>query len=416
MRWLTEKDIRNKLNNNNYDIRTMNKEKVRFVDQKCTPDVLCIVCDCILDYIEQNGNDYFTAKDIWMSDYAINNVKNIFKKPDLTNESAKSEYDKFFPQPMELLAFAGVLELDIERYRKSKRNFYRVADETMLTFIAIREINAVEFLNVFMERVLTDSGLFQYFESFFERQDNTSLQTARAKFIQFIHKYTNIKGDYEPKRIFPKVLNPMCFKRNIRGIEDGNITSNIVTMTILTYNKDNFRDIYLEKPKGMTRKEYVDENHITIRDELTEYQVMKAKRLLRMYNDEFKGGISEVNDGSESTEYASEMHHIFPKNEFPTIKAFIENLIALTPTQHRNYAHVIDKTTNYKIINRDYQYLCLMSKSSHIKENLLNEEYKIYDFSKFKEVLATGLDNDRFYDIEEMDFNEINRMIEIYYN
>ena len=104
------------------------------------------------------------------------------------------------------------------------------------------------------------------------------------------------------------------------------------------------------------------------------------------------------------------------KNEFPTIKAFIENLIALTPTQHRNYAHVIDKTTNYKIINRDYQYLCLMSKSSHIKENLLNEEYKIYDFSKFKEVLATGLYNDSFYDIEEMDFNEINRMIEIYYN
>ena len=285
----------------------------------------------------------------------------------------------------------------------------------MLTFIAIREINAVEFLNVFMERVLTDSGIFQYFKNFFDKQDNNSLQMARLKFIEFIHKYTNIKKDYEPKRMFPKVLNPMCFKRNLKGIKDGNITSGVITMINLTYNKDNFRDIYLEKPKGMTRKEYVDKNDTTIKDELTEYQVMKAKRLLKMYNDEFKGGVSEINDGNEITEYASEMHHIFPKNEFPTIKAFIENLIALTPTQHRNYAHVIDKVTNYKIINKDYQYLCLIAKSSHIEENLLTEEYKIYDFSKFKEMLAIGLDNENFYEIEEMDFNEINRMIGIYY-
>ena len=28
------------------------------------------------------------------------------------------------------------------------------------------------------------------------------------------------------------------------------------------------------------------------------------------------------------------MHHIFPANEFPSIADYLENLIALTPTQH----------------------------------------------------------------------------------
>ena len=36
---------------------------------------------------------------------------------------------------------------------------------------------------------------------------------------------------------------------------------------------------------------------------------------------------------------AAHMHHIFPESIFPEICYYLENIIALTPTQHLNYAH-----------------------------------------------------------------------------
>jgi len=52
------------------------------MDQKVTPDVLCLISDCVLQFIE-NGNKEFTAKDIWESHYANSNIKDIFNKPDV---------------------------------------------------------------------------------------------------------------------------------------------------------------------------------------------------------------------------------------------------------------------------------------------------------------------------------------------
>ena len=40
------------LNKYNYDIRQ--SKNARWIDQKCTPDVISIIADCILEYTEYN--------------------------------------------------------------------------------------------------------------------------------------------------------------------------------------------------------------------------------------------------------------------------------------------------------------------------------------------------------------------------
>lgn len=95
-----QQDIINFCNKYNYDVRITGNG--RWIDQKCTADVLTVVADCIYYYALENENKEFTTSDIWHYKYTIENVESIFKKPDVESSSAKNEYDKFFQQPMEL--------------------------------------------------------------------------------------------------------------------------------------------------------------------------------------------------------------------------------------------------------------------------------------------------------------------------
>ena len=111
---------------------------------------------------------------------------------------------------------------------------------------------------------------------------------------------------------------------------------------------------------------------------------------------------------------ANKIHHIFPVNEFPIIADYLENLIALTPTQHLLYAH---PNNNTQYIDRMYQYLCLVAKTGTIRDNLLGkkEEPIIYDFYLYQIVLNTGLGTEEFFDIQEMDFDGLLNRIEKFY-
>jgi hypothetical protein len=102
--------IDNLLQSINYDIRI--HKDARFMDQKCTPDVVCIIADCIINLRESEPNKEFTVQDIWDSQYFIKNVKAIFNKPSATNPTTKSEYDKFIQQPLRLLSSAHVLHIE----------------------------------------------------------------------------------------------------------------------------------------------------------------------------------------------------------------------------------------------------------------------------------------------------------------
>lgn len=107
MKFLTDKDILEFINTHDYDVRKSGN--ARWIDQKCTADVICIISDCILNYYQENGDVEFTSRDIWYSEYSVANIQNIFKKVDVESDSAENEYDKFFQQPMKLLAYAGIL-------------------------------------------------------------------------------------------------------------------------------------------------------------------------------------------------------------------------------------------------------------------------------------------------------------------
>lgn len=393
----------------------------RWIDQKCTPDVVSFIADCIYNFAVENPKKEFTSRDIWFSDYAVQNTEAVFKKPSPKQNAAKNEYDKFFQQPMKLFANARLLT---ER-KSGNKNLYAVNSLEILEYIAISEKNALKFLRRYIEKVLSDSEMNCHFQKFFENQksvlDNKDklkklYNDVREQFFYFTQRYTPIKKNYEPGRIFTKVINPLAYFYNSYGTESGHISKDVITFDVLMYNRNNFRDIYANKPKGITRKAYAKEHPVKINEKYYDYQSAKAKRFLRIFNDQIRNGLTEHLEKEYFKDAAIHIHHIFPKALFPEICYYLENLIALTPTQHYNYAHSNGRTQE---INVEYQKLLLLSKADRIKENI-EESYsekveRIYEFPKFLHVLSVGFDNDEVETIQDMDFISVMNTINVHY-
>lgn len=179
------------------------------------------------------------------------------------------------------------------------------------------------------------------------------------------------------------------------------------------YNQRNWRDILSEKPKDMTRVDYEVTLPNPNENYMTTYRINRAKKNLRRFNDRYRNGKTEVFDERHIQDLATQMHHIFPVSDFPKIADYLENLIALTPTQHFVYAH---PKNNTKYIDREYQYLCLVAKTGTIRENLVMNTGSpvIYDFNLFLKVLSIGLGNDEFYKVPNLDFDTLLGQIEQY--
>lgn len=400
-----EEQIKEFLRKNDYDVRKSHNG--RWIDQKCTMDVLSVVADCILEYLGDDIEKKFTTRDIWYSEYTIENVQSIFNKPS-PKDKATNEYDKWFGQPLKLLGYSKVLE----EVKISNKNVYKVNNIEILKYIASRDRFAHKFLVMYITKVLRDSGIYGYFDSFFEKQNKEYYYKLRDQFFLFIQKNTPINGDLECGRIFTKVLNPLAFELKKKGSVGGRISNFNVTLDMLMYNRTNWRDEYNKKPKEITREECEREN-LNADDKMSNYKINKAKKELRKYNMKYRQGLSEVNDDVDTGELATHIHHIFTASEFPIIAYYIENLIALTPTQHFNYAHV---NGNTNLINYNYQRLCLIAKIGMIKENLLNDQLpKIYSFEDLCYVLNIGFRTDKFENIKDLDFETILTYIDFMY-
>ena len=365
---LTQQDIIDFCNQHNYDIRESHNG--RWIDQKCAADVVTVIADCIYNYEIEHTGSIFTTPDIWHYDYAVENVESIFKKPGVESEAAKNEYDKFFQQPMEMLANAQVLK----KTKHGNRNFYQVNDINILEYIALRERNALFFLKIYIEKVLADSGIYSAFEEFFATQTKESYQNVKQAFSNFTINNTKINGVVECNRIFIKVLNPLAYFKNSCGTEKGRISEQNITYDMLMYNRNNFRDIYADKPKGVTRKEYAVTHPVEVNEAYYHYQSTKAKRYLRIFNDQKRNGQTEHLEAAHMNDRAIHMHHIFPEAVYPEICYYLENIIALTPTQHLNYAHPNGHTQE---VDDQYQHLLLLSKADRIYENLTDMNFQI---------------------------------------
>lgn len=389
-----------------YDIRKSGD--ARWIDQKCTYDVVSIIADCINEYVENSNCEEFTVSDIWHSDYARENVISIFSKPD-PELKAGSEYDKYFGQPIKLLGYSHVLKV-----RKEKnRYYYSINNKEILDKIALRPMNALNFLYEYICKVLSDSELMKSFEDFFRVQTKDAYKDVRDNFISFTIKNTKINGETECGRIFTKVINPLAFKLKKLGTKKGKISKFAITLNDLQYNRLNWRDELSGKDKSVTRSEYEPTAAQLQARALATYTVNKAKKSVRKFNDIFNNGQSEVIQSTELVK-ATQAHHIFAQSEYPSIADFIENLIMLTPNQHFSMAHPNNKT---QYIDKDFQYICLIAKSTTIHDNLMSDnDDKFYDFDDYKYVLNTGLETEEFSSVENLDFASILDKIDYFYS
>lgn len=405
---LTQQNIIDFCEQYDYDIRKTGNG--RWIDQKCAADVVTVIADCIYNFAQEDKNKIFTTPDIWHYDYAVENVESIFKKPGVESDAAQNEYDKFFQQPMEMLAHAQVLK----KTKQGRKNFYQVNNLEVLEYIALRERNALFFIKTYIEKVLRDSGIYSNFEEFFQKQTKDAYQDVKKTFSDFTIRYTKINGVVECNRIFIKVLNPLAYFNNSYGTERGRMSDHIITYDMLMYNRNNFRDIFADKPKGVTRKEYAATHPVEVNEDYYRYQSAKVKRYLRSFNDQIRSGQTEHLEPDHLNDRAIHMHHIFPEADYPTICYFIENIIALTPTQHLNYAHPNGHTQE---IDEQYQHLLLLSKADRIQENITNNDVEtIYEFANFLFVLSVGFDNDDVLETNDMDFCSVMNIINNYYN
>lgn len=363
-----------------FDVRKSND--ARFMDQKVTPDVLCIIADCVLNFVADREIE-FTKDDIWESSYFNINVKNIFNKPDAKNATTAQEYDKFTSQPLRMLAYSGVLSMR----KEGNRNYYRINNKEILEFIAMKERNSYIFLYHYLIKVLSDSGQLKYFEDFRDRcQDGTinknDFSDLKTRFQRFIIGNTPINTIVEVNRIFPKILNVYACENNIQGTIKGRLSDNQFYYTDLMYNRPNWRDI--SKNKNISRNESIQEHESLMMEQneaYSNYMVQKAMSMIRkMYRE------SEIKDQWANGE-ATQVHHMFSSSEFPHLAHYLENLIKLTPTQHFTKAHPSNKTN---LINKDYQLVCLLAKSDSIEKSLNKGEF-FYRKESFIFVINEGL-------------------------
>ncbi|OPG51429.1 restriction endonuclease [Helicobacter pylori] len=370
---MKEQQIIDFLKIRDYDIRKT--QNARWIDQKCTPDVLSIVADCILEFTQYNIEKSFSIRDIWDSHYTNENVKMIFSKPDLNSDFSMHEYDKFFSQPIKLLAYSGILF----ETKTGNRNIYTIQNIELLEYLMQRETNALKFLILYIQKVLMDSGIDPIFDNFLQKQDTESFKQLKDGFTHFTINNTAINNTTECFRIFTKIINPLAFYYGKKGTRKGYLSNTIITKDELNYNRINWRDI--GKDKNTTRQEYDLINSRGIAN--SNYLISKAKKVVKQYNDNFNHSLSEVK-GENETAQATQMHHIFPVQDFPIIANYIENLIAPTPNQHFIYAHPNNQT---RLIDKDFQYICLLAKTTTI----LNDTQGVYDWNDYIVVLNTGL-------------------------
>ncbi|MGL5723624.1 hypothetical protein [Cetobacterium sp.] len=391
-------DIQNFLNLYNYDIRI--SRNARFMDQKVTPDVLCIVADCICEYLNNHEFEIeFTSTNIREQEYSNHNVKNIFNKPGIDNSATKNEYDKFFQQPLKMLAYANILSEE----KKGTQIFFKINKNgfDILKYISLRERNSFEFLILYLKKVLLDSNLDPLFKIFLTNPDIDNYINLKKNFEDFIIMYTPINNILEPRRIFPKILNPLSFKYKVQGTKKGFFSKAIITWDELMYNRPNFRD--LSKDKNITRVEaFKMKNEKSTKTEAyIKYTITKAKKFIHNYYE-----FSEINSEIASIYH---IHHIYPQNQFPEFKSYTENLIKLTPAQHFENAHPYG--TQY--IDLTFQRLCILTKIKHIETYLSNGYEDLYS----KDSLVNLLNSCLFIkENNDLKINESSSFLNIRYN
>lgn len=385
----------------NLDIRIKGNNP-RFIDQKCTPDVLSFIADSIINLDKEE----FIRDDIWTLDYFKKNAVLIFNKPSPNNSKVSNEYDKFISQPLDLLSYAGILV----KNKVGNKNKFTINNDTrdILEYIAMRDRNAYLFLLAYLTKMLTDSGFIKHIDYFIATQTQEAYALLKSKFEYFLIGNSNLGnrgsfngGKVEARRIFSKVINVFAVDKNSLGTAKGHLSKSIITYQDLMYNEINFRD--LGKLKNISRKEE-KENRLSSPQKYNKFLIQKAMQWIRRHHK-----YSEVTDDLYGP--TAEVHHMFPKKDFYEISGYIENLIALTAGQHKDRAH---PKSNGNEIDLMYQCVCLRAKNKTIQKELESGNPSQYSKHDFIYVLNTGFKQPDFVP-QSSTFQEIDNLICRYY-
>jgi len=288
--------ITSHLNSINFDITKSGN--ARFIDQKCTPDILNSVAESILEFIKDDVSKSFTVKDIWSSSFANDVMVERFQKPVVTHANAQNEYDKVFSQPIKLFEYAQLLTIT---GKTGSATTYKVTQIEILNHISINDSKSLYFLVSYLNKVLKDTGIANLFEQFFTKPDRDSFNKLKESYCHFIIEHTPINSDTEVRRIFTKIVNPLAFKKRSLGTKSGRLSLRPISYAELFYNRVNFRDI--SKPKDEPRKRFLKSLSVTGSSEA--YQIEKAKRQIKKYHQQK----SETHRFQH--EKANHVHHIF---------------------------------------------------------------------------------------------------------
>lgn len=190
-----------------------------------------------------------------------------------------------------MLSASGVLK----EKRCGRLNVFCISQTSLdiLEFISISEKRCLDFLVRYIIKTLKDSNIWNIFENFFHFQTKSTFDELKIKYVNFIKHNSRIgsrtssnnrnlnAGKVEIGRIFTKVLNPISFSLSKKGTERGHMSKRNITFDMLMYNRENFRDILLEKPKNMTRSDYLTSNREAFITIHFRYLSQKAKNVLR---------------------------------------------------------------------------------------------------------------------------------------
>lgn len=376
-----------------FDLDVRKSHDARFVDQKCTPDIVCFMADCVMNMVATKP--VFVINDVWETQYFIRNTRVIFNKPWANDKKAYNEYNKVLSQPLKLLAYAHILNVKMVNGALT----FSVANEDLLDYISRKDRNAYNFLYCYFMKVMSDSGFMKHFEEY-AKESVANPVVARdeiyERYYRLINGNTSSHSRKDIRRMFHKVFNVYAAEHHLHG-SNGKITY----YSDLMYNKKNWRDI--DKDKTVTRQEAMTSDKIEKQEAINTYYVQKAIALIRKIHT-----VSEVNDSWGNGE-ATQVHHIFPKSQFPQIAHYVENLILLTATQHNTKAHPNNKTQQ---VNKDYQLVCLLAKADTIENSLLRFGEKYYRKESFVYVINTGLTTEFSTGLS---FNDIKtKLVQIY--
>ena len=100
----------------------------------------------------------------------------------------------------------------------------------MLEHIALRERNAFDFMCLYIEKVLKDSGIWDPFASFFDEQTDEQYDNLKARFSKFCIDNTPIGTEVEANRIFTTILNQLACNYHKKGTARGKMSKTIITL------------------------------------------------------------------------------------------------------------------------------------------------------------------------------------------